>query len=458
MGVEGDRPKGSGWQRWRARSAGGDADSVGGGADVGTGPAADGNDDMDVQLVWPAGHTGTGEGWGADASAAGDEASSDEPGDEPAGTDAAGVVAGDSDDADGEPDDADEVHDEAAWAASDADADEYEPDEAPDADEYEPDEDPDADGGGDEFDDTLDEAFGATDPLDDAWGADDEDEDEFGVSVERGGLPVPTMSGRLDAVETTVHSLGLRLEALVGATSSLRNALADRIDDYASTVSRLSLTQARDLDEYRRANERAIAELRRSAAATDESISRVEARLDELSADVAALADIVRAASRAPTPARADDAVHRLEAALDDLRHDLAGLVATAQGAEVPPPPAAAEQAPPPAPAEVPDDVVGLLVEVRDLVVAILDGLPGSAEGSAADPAAELVALRSELSDVRRAVTKLARATAVLADPNELAERVVAALKAEYEVEIADAPGSEDAPAAGAGRRGRRRA
>lgn len=364
MDTEGDRPRGSSWQRWLSRSQ----------------PEATDADDLEVNLEWPPGDGG--------------------PAHEPHR--AAEPV---------EPEPEPEVE---AEPPVDEVVEPDEPEDEPPVDEEEVEVD------GDPFDDAIDEAFGPgpvgldpddeffddDTPLEDIGDDDDLLDDDV---VATGSSHLPTMSGRLDSVQGTVHALGLRLEALVGATSVLRNSLADRVDDYATTVSRLSLTQARDLDEYRRANERAVGELRRASAATDESINRLEARIDELSTDIAELSRLVRSDRRTPPAA--------------------------------PPPAADATE----------------LAEIRDLVIAILDGLPSSADGSATDPSAALAETRKELAALRREVARLSRASssAPALDIDALARRFVDALSNEYEVEIAD--GTAAGPAAAAGRPGRRR-
>ena len=112
--------------------------------------------------------------------------------------------------------------------------------------------------------------------------------DEAGSRGDVGGLPATTdesMAGRLDTIHRTVSTLGMRIDALVTSTTSYRSAMTDRLTEYADLVSKLTRTQASDLEEYRRANERAIADLRRSLSGSDELMERVGARIDSLLTD-----------------------------------------------------------------------------------------------------------------------------------------------------------------------------
>ena len=102
------------------------------------------------------------------------------------------------------------------------------------------------------------------------------------------GLPAaddPSMVGRLDTIHRTLSTLGMRIDALVTSTTSYRSALTDRLTEYADLVSKLTRTQAADLEEYRRANERTVTELRRSLSTSDEVMERVGARIDSLLTD-----------------------------------------------------------------------------------------------------------------------------------------------------------------------------
>ena len=107
-----------------------------------------------------------------------------------------------------------------------------------------------------------------------------------GADLERGdALPDvvdPGLGGRLDTVHRTLSTLGMRIDALVTSTTTYRSALTDRLTEYADLVTKLTRTQAADLEEYRRANERTVTELRRGLSSTEEVLERVGARIDSM--------------------------------------------------------------------------------------------------------------------------------------------------------------------------------
>ena len=90
------------------------------------------------------------------------------------------------------------------------------------------------------------------------------------------------LGGRLDTVHRTLSTLGMRIDALVTSTTTYRSALTDRLTEYADLVTKLTRTQAADLEEYRRANERTVTELRRGLSSTEEVLERVGARIDSM--------------------------------------------------------------------------------------------------------------------------------------------------------------------------------
>ena len=116
--------------------------------------------------------------------------------------------------------------------------------------------------------------------------ADAPDGPEGGTSAEQGdALPDvvdPGLGGRLDTVHRTLSTLGMRIDALVTSTTTYRSALTDRLTEYADLVTKLTRTQAADLEEYRRANERTVTELRRGLSSTEEVLERVGARIDSM--------------------------------------------------------------------------------------------------------------------------------------------------------------------------------
>jgi chromosome segregation ATPase len=112
------------------------------------------------------------------------------------------------------------------------------------------------------------------------------EDDEFGADAD--ALPEavdPALGGRLDTVHRSLSTLGMRIDALVTSTTTYRSALTDRLTEYADLVTKLTRTQAADLEEYRRANERTISELRRGLASSEEVLERIGARIDSMLTD-----------------------------------------------------------------------------------------------------------------------------------------------------------------------------
>lgn len=97
-----------------------------------------------------------------------------------------------------------------------------------------------------------------------------------------GGSSAPEIASRLDSLHSTVSTLGMRLDSLVTSTTTYRSSLTDRLTEYAELVTKLTRTQSNDLEEYRRANERTISELRRSLSASEEVLERVGSRIDSM--------------------------------------------------------------------------------------------------------------------------------------------------------------------------------
>lgn len=96
------------------------------------------------------------------------------------------------------------------------------------------------------------------------------------------GTADPELASRIDSLHATMSTLGMRLDALVTSTTTYRSTLTDRLTEYADLVTKLTRSQTADLEEYRRANERTVAELRRSLGTSEEVLERVGARIDSM--------------------------------------------------------------------------------------------------------------------------------------------------------------------------------
>ena len=106
----------------------------------------------------------------------------------------------------------------------------------------------------------------------------------------------PALASRLETIHRTMSTLGMRIDALVTSTTSYRSALTDRLTEYADLVTKLTRSQASDLDEYRRANERTLADLRRGLSTSEETLERVGARIDSMLTDAESADDSSRRA------------------------------------------------------------------------------------------------------------------------------------------------------------------
>lgn len=95
----------------------------------------------------------------------------------------------------------------------------------------------------------------------------------------------PAVASRLESVHGTLSTLGMRIDALVTSTTTYRSALTDRLNEYSDLVTKLARTQANDLEEYRRANERTINDLRRSLSSSEEALTRVASRVEAIVGD-----------------------------------------------------------------------------------------------------------------------------------------------------------------------------
>jgi len=133
---------------------------------------------------------------------------------------------------------------------------------------------------------------------------------------------LPALAGRVDALDGQLRGLAMRLEMLASTTASIRTAIGERIDSYAEA----SATTARRVEEadeeHRRATERALNELRRDADAQAELLQRVVGRMEDVSADLAALRGAAR--QQPPTGARDSEQLRNVAAAVEALQEQLA--------------------------------------------------------------------------------------------------------------------------------------
>ncbi len=118
------------------------------------------------------------------------------------------------------------------------------------------------------------------------------------VSGEGAGLlPAVTSAtggGRADTMVAAIGALSMRVDSLIAATTTYRSVMSDRLTEYADLVNRLNRTQANDLDEFRKANERTVGEIRRTMSDSEEYVRTVSAQSDQLITEIGLLAEFVR--------------------------------------------------------------------------------------------------------------------------------------------------------------------
>lgn len=127
-------------------------------------------------------------------------------------------------------------------------------------------------------------------------------------------------SPELTDVQRTLSTFGMRIDALVTSTTSYRSAITDRLVEYTDLVSTLVRNQSSDLDEYRKANQRVLTELQRGMAASEDTISQLNDRLEKLLQGADAGDDTHRLLSEVRTVLDAQESLSRfLTEALDQF-------------------------------------------------------------------------------------------------------------------------------------------
>lgn len=181
----------------------------------------------------------------------------------------------------------------------------------------------------------------APDADDDEDGADDGevvvDDDAFADHDGHDGdgelLPavplLPSIAGRVEALSGLLRSISMRVDGLTAVTDAYRANVTDRIDEYTETVLQLSRQSDQGLIEHRRANERAIGELRRSASDRTETLGQLVGRVDELATDMATLRELLSVLiDTMPASAEGSGNVPLSRADLDDRIDVIAEAVA----------------------------------------------------------------------------------------------------------------------------------
>ena len=187
-------------------------------------------------------------------------------------------------------------------------------------------------------DDTEVEVEAGFEPDEAALGDDGHDEGHDDGELLPAVPLLPSIAGRVEALSGLLRSISMRLDGLTAVTDVYRANVTDRIDEYTETVLQLSRQSDQTLDEHRRANERAISELRRNASDRGEAVGQLVGRVEELATDVATLRELVEVMiDTMPASAEGSGAAPLTRGDLDDVvgaiadsvvdRIDVGGLV-----------------------------------------------------------------------------------------------------------------------------------
>jgi hypothetical protein len=212
---------------------------------------------------------------------------------------------------------------------------------------------------------------------------------------------LPALAVRVEDLLAAVASLSSRIDGVAVMAQALQTSVTDRFVEFVETTTAATTAQAEALDEYRRATERSVGELRRAASTNDDLIRTLLARIDELTTD---------------------------------MRESIGG-------------------APAAGPAEV--DLEAISAVVADALSPAIEALSSRPEPASADArqprsdgkvTEELVNIREQMTELKRRVGVRARAKATLddAEVDRLAEVIVDRLTDMLEV----VPDDEGAPVA----------
>jgi chromosome segregation ATPase len=135
-------------------------------------------------------------------------------------------------------------------------------------------------------------------------------------------LAVQLAAGSIgENAQIPLASIAIRLEALSAATTMMRVAVSDRLSDLHDQLARAMSTTARDMDDYRRLHDRALADLRAQMISIETGLARVASEPGDIRQALdASLSQRLEPVSQA--------AEARL-ALLEEVRASLTELVAT---------------------------------------------------------------------------------------------------------------------------------
>lgn len=220
----------------------------------------------------------------------------------------------------------------------------------------------------------------------------------FGALLASDGAAAPAAGE--ENLSRILSTLGTRIDALVTSTTSYRSAITDRLTEYADLVTRLTRTQATDLEEYRQSNERTVSELRRSLVVSEETLDRVAGQIDRalgdgggddqtrrLLAEVHSILDAQESLGRFITEALdefADRVDARITADHEATLTQVAALEAVVAGL----------------PAQVGGAVEATVAPIRTEVAGLSTQVSGVLDGALVPMRAEMAGLRESIADV----------------------------------------------------------
>lgn len=106
-------------------------------------------------------------------------------------------------------------------------------------------------------------------------------DDQFDTSLGDASRSLSTELARawpsLDSTQAALAAIALRLEALTNATALLRNSVNDRLTEYGEQALRTQSTSGRNLEDYQRLQDQALANIESGLTVSEEALYRLEA-------------------------------------------------------------------------------------------------------------------------------------------------------------------------------------
>ncbi|MGI8492704.1 MAG: hypothetical protein ACR2NJ_08100 [Acidimicrobiales bacterium] len=218
---------------------------------------------------------------------------------------------------------------------------------------------------------------------------------EEATSASAPGIDV-LLAGRTASLQAALASIALRIDTLTTTTTTFRTLMSDRLTDYGEQVNRAQSTTSRDVDEYRRLQERALADIEAALSETEASVHR----LDRTTASVATKVEAVTADLESQLDRLGERMHHELSGIADEIRGSVnASSRDLKEGLD-----------------SLEESTAGALIEVATR----LERLAGRSDGATTDPelrrlldsvaplAAAVASFPDTLSPVSEAVSKVA--------------------------------------------------